>query len=852
MRTSMPEIKPVSFAILLASLLPACNTLGVSPAAPAPAATSIANPANWPLLASPLPRDAALEARVQALVARMSVEQKVGQVIQGDIGSTTPEDVRKYHLGSVLAGGNSDPGGKYNASAADWLKLADDMHLASMDTRDGRLAVPVLLGIDAVHGHNNVVGATLFPHNIGLGAANDPGLLRKIAAATALELRATGFEWTFAPTVTVPRDDRWGRTYEGYSEDAALVARYATAVVEGLQGSPGQPGFLDATRVVASAKHFIGDGGTFEGKDKGDTRVTEAELRDVHGAGHVAALKAGTQTVMASFSSWNGLKMHGNRSLLTDVLKDRLGFDGFVVGDWNGQGEVAGCTNESCAAALVAGVDMYMAPDSWRALYANTLAQVRSGEIPMARLDDAVSRILRVKLRMGLFEAGLPSRRTMGGKLDLLGVDAHRELAREAVRKSMVLLKNNRGVLPIDPRANVLVAGNGADDIGKQSGGWTLSWQGTGNKPADFPNADSIWHGIRSAVTAAGGQATLDAAGRYASKPDVAIVVFGEDPYAEFIGDIPNLAYQPGNATDLALLRRLQSEGIPVVSVFLSGRPLWVNREINASDAFVAAWLPGSEGRGVADVLFKDRQGRVVHDFTGTLPFSWPRTASQAPQNAGTAGYDPQFKLGHGLRYGQHEPLAALSEDSGLPHNDAPPGVYFASGKVAAGWSLQFADATGQTSTVRTLPAVAPGITVTAADHLAQEDARRLRWQASGPAQVWLEADTPVDLSREAMSGAMLVATMRLDRAGGEGLAVRLSCGDGCGGSVAIDTATAPIPRAKWVKVGIPLSCFKLAGADLTRVQRVFGIEGAGDTELVFSRVALGNDADARIECAAP
>jgi len=299
-------------------------------------------------------------------------------------------------------------------------------------------------------------------------------------------------------------------------------------------------------------------------------------------------------------------------------------------------------------------------------------------------------------------------------------------------------------------------------------------------------------------------------------------------------------------------LRRLQSEGIPVVSVFLSGRPLWVNREINASDAFVAAWLPGSEGGGIADVLFKDGQGRVAHDFTGTLPFSWPRTAAQAPQNAGTAGYDPQFKLGHGLKYGQHEPLAALSEASGLPHNDALPGVYFASGKVAAGWSLQIADSTGTTSTVRTLPVVASGLAVTAADHLAQEDARRLRWDGSALARAWLQAETPVDLSREAMSGAMLVATVRLDRVSGQGLALRLSCGDGCGGSVAIDTATAPLVRGKWIKVGIPLSCFKSAGADLTRVQRVFEVEGAGGTELLFSAVALGNDADVRIGCATP
>jgi beta-glucosidase len=465
-----------------------------------------------------------------------------------------------------------------------------------------------------------------------------------------------------------------------------------------------------------------------------------------------------------------------------------------------------------------------------------------------------VARILRVKMRMDLFEAGLPSKRSVGGHMEQLGTDAHRALAREAVRKSLVLLKNNGGVLPLDPRATVLVAGNGADDIGKQSGGWTLSWQGTGNTPADFPNAQSIWRGIQSAVEAAGGQARLDAGGRYASKPDVAIVVFGEDPYAEFIGDIPNLAYQPGNATDLILLRRLQSEGIPVVSVFLSGRPLWVNREINASDAFVAAWLPGSEGGGVADVLFKDRHGRVVHDFTGTLPFSWPRTASQAAQNAGSANYDPQFKLGDGLAYRRQVELAVLPEDSGLPHNDALPGVYFASGKMAAGWSLRIADARGTVSTVRTLPATtaSSSLAVSAADHLAQEDARRMRWDGTSPARAWLQADAEIDLSREANAGAMLVATMRLDRIPGEGLALGLSCGEGCGGRVGIDTTAAPLPRARWLRVGIPLSCFKAAGADLTRVDQVFGIESASGMDIVFSRIVLGTDADVRIGCGTP
>jgi beta-glucosidase len=397
--------KPLAYGLLALSLLTfalAACTAGRDEAAPAAEAEL------WPALSSPLPADPALEARVDELLARMSLEEKVGQVVQGDLDSVTPEDVRTYRLGSVLAGGNSDPGKRYDAPAADWLAAADAFHAASMDSSAGHNPIPVLLGIDAVHGHNNVVGATLFPHNIGLGAANDAELVQRIAGATALELRATGFEWTFAPTVTVPRDDRWGRTYEGYSEDPALVSRYATAVVEGLQGKIGEDGFLGPGRVVSTAKHYIGDGGTFEGKDKGDTRVSEEELRDIHGAGHIAALKAGVQSVMASFSSWNGVKMHGHEYLLTTVLKQRLGFDGFVVGDWNGHGEVPGCTDKHCPQAFNAGVDMYMAPDTWKPIYESTLAAVRDGTIPMARLDDAVRRILRVKFRLGLFEAGLP------------------------------------------------------------------------------------------------------------------------------------------------------------------------------------------------------------------------------------------------------------------------------------------------------------------------------------------------------------------------------------------------------------------------------------------------------------
>lgn len=813
-----------------------------------------ANPEAWPALAAPLAADAALEQRVSELLVTLTIEEKVGQIVQGDLGSVTPEDLRTYRLGSVLAGGNSDPGGRYNASAAEWLALADAFYRASMDTSAGGKPIPVLLGIDAVHGHNNVVGATLFPHNIGLGAANDPELLRRIAQATAAELRATGFEWTFAPTVTVPRDDRWGRTYEGYSETPALVARYATVVVEGLQGKVGAADFLDATHVLASAKHFIGDGGTSGGKDKGNTEVGEAELRNVHGAGHIAALKAGTQTVMASFSSWNGLKMHGNRSLLTAVLKDRLGFDGFVVGDWNGHGEVPGCSNENCPAALLAGIDMYMAPDTWRALYTNLVAQAKAGAIPMERLDDAVARILRVKFRLGLFDAGAPSERALGGKLELLGSSEHRQLARDAVRKSLVLLKNNGQLLPLDPSSHVLVAGDGADNIGKQAGGWTLSWQGTGVTAQDFPNAESIWDGIEAAVGQAGGKAVLAVDGRWSERPDVAIVVFGEDPYAEFIGDIATLAYQPGKAADLALLRRLKADGIPVVAVFLSGRPLYVNREINAADAFVAAWLPGSEGGGVADVLLRSPTGAVHHDFSGKLSYSWPKSALQTPLNVGQPGYDPQFAVGHGLTYANPAELPQLPEAAGLQAGDAAPGEFFARGKLASGWTFRIADGDDSGAPVTTLPSgkLARHLTVSAADHLAQEDARRLRWHGDGAARFSLSAGDSVDLSREGHSGALLVATVKIAGGPGGAVTVRLGCGAGCGGTVALDAALAELPEGNWTRIGVPLSCFEQAGADLARVDTVFELQSTAALDVSVSGIALGSESDQRVGCGQP
>jgi beta-glucosidase len=646
--------------MILGLLLGSPLLSGVDRAAEPPAAI---HPAVWPERPATFPPDAALETRISALVGEMTLEQKVGQLIQADIGSITPNDLRHYPLGSILNGGSSSPGNDEFAPPSEWLTLADRFYDASMDTVHGPHPIPTMWGTDAVHGHNNVVGATIFPHNIALGAAHDPELIRQIGEITAREVRATGMEWTFGPTLAVVRDDRWGRTFESYSEDPQIVREYAGQMVLGLQGSPGTPQFLDSAHVIATAKHFVGDGGT-GGRDQGDNRASEIELRDIHFAGYPPAVSAGVQAVMASFSSWQGIKMHGHHDLLTDVLKGRLHFDGLVVGDWNGHGQIPGCTTISCAAAINAGMDVIMAPDSWKQLYANTLAQVRSGEIPMARIEDADRRILRVKLRAHLLDEGRPSSRPLAGQFELLGAPEHRAVARRAVRESLVLLKNANHLLPLKPAQHVLVAGDGANSIAKQSGGWTITWQGTGVTNMNFPHAETIFEGILSAVQAGGGTAELNAGGHFKTRPDVAVVVFGENPYAEFQGDIGSVEYSPGDKSDLELLRRLQGQGVPVVALFLSGRPLWVNPHINASDAFVAAWLPGTEGGGIADVIFKAPDGAVPHDFHGKLSFSWPITAQQTAVNRGDR-VKPLFPYGYGLTYADNGGLRTLPEGGG-------------------------------------------------------------------------------------------------------------------------------------------------------------------------------------------
>lgn len=789
---------------------------------------------------------------MDALLSRMTVEEKVGQTIQADIGSITPEDVRRYRPGSILAGGNSKPAGRRTATPAQWQAEADAFYAASMDTTKGHLAIPILFGIDAVHGDNSTLGATLFPQNSALGATRDTALVQAIGEATAQEVRATGLNWSFAPTLAVPQDDRWGRTYEGYSEDPRIVAVYAGAMVEGLQGKVGTPAFLDASHVLASAKHFLGDGGTRDGKDQGDNTDDEAELIRIHNAGYPPAIREGVQTVMVSFSSWQGSKMSGDRALLTDVLKHRMNFGGFVVSDWNAHGQLPGCSNEDCPQALNAGMDMLMAPDSWRGLYQHTLAEVKAGTIPMTRLDDAVKRILRVKLRLGLFKQGMPSSQPLARRAkDIVGSKAHRALARRAVRESLVLLKNKGGLLPLDPHKRILVAGDGADNISKQNGGWTLTWQGTGLSNTDFPGATSIWAGIQKQVVAAGGHAELSPQGHFTHKPDAAIVVFGEDPYAEFQGDLPNLAFQSGDERDLNLIRHLHAQGIPVVAVFLTGRPLWVNREINASDAFVVGWLPGSEGEGLADVLLRTRDGAIAHDFHGKLAYSWPRSAVQPPQNLGQADYDPQFAFGYGLTYADHGDIGRLSEDPGMTLGGARAGVYVDHGKAEPGFELQLVGADGAVAHVDAAPedSADGSLHMGALDYKAQEDARSVAWSGDGMAKLRLTSKTSLDLDRETNGDVMLVTTLRIDALSSRGTMLGVACGSNCGGQVAIGKQLAGLPKQTWQRVGIPLKCFRAAGADMHKLDVPYEWISGADEKIAIAQVSLGTVADQTLSC---
>ncbi|XOV78949.1 MAG: exo 1,3/1,4-beta-D-glucan glucohydrolase [Aestuariibacter sp.] len=790
----------------------------------------------WPKLDLAISKDASVEARVVELLDTMTLEQKVAQIIQPEIRDITVEDMREYGFGSYLNGGGAYPNNDKHATVADWVELAETMYQASIDASKDGIAIPTMWGTDAVHGHNNVIGATIFPHNIGLGAANNPELIRQIANATSTEVQATGIDWIFAPTVAAARDDRWGRTYESYSEDPDIIKTYAKAIVEGLQGDA-EVGFFGDDKVISTVKHFVGDGGTEKGDDQGDNIADEETLYRIHAQGYVGGLSAGAQTVMASFNSWHGKKIHGSQYLLTEVLKNKMGFDGFVVGDWNGHGQIEGCSNTDCPDAINAGLDVYMVPtDAWKPLYHNLIAQVKSGDIPQSRLNDAVSRVLRVKIRAGLFEKPSPKNRPFAGKTDLIGAAEHRAVARQAVRESLVLLKNNNALLPLAPSQNILVAGDAAHNIGKQSGGWSITWQGTGNTNEDFPGGTSIFDGIKSAAEQAGGSATLSVDGAFTAKPDVAVVVFGEEPYAEGNGDLDNVEYQRGNKTDLALLTSLKDAGIPVVAIFISGRPMWVNPEINASDAFVAAWLPGTEGQGIADVILKNADDSVQYDFTGKLSFSWPATPYQQANRHDEE--QPLFNYGYGLTYQDTDVVVAtLNEkvaesDTGQLKEQA---LY--NRQAQAPWHFAVEDSSGMQDFNSSILET-DLLHVRTIDRRVQEDALKLTWKADSAAKAGLFAAFPEDYLNFLEKGAVLQFDIqRHSRV--TSLAVSMACLDTCENSVDISSLVQQQPEGEWQTIQVDLSCFAQQQVNFGKVMSPFALNSQAPTQVSISDISL-------------
>ncbi len=576
----------------------------------------------------------AIDKKVDALLSQMTLDEKIGQMTQVDYDAIKKnvDDIVKYYLGSILCGGNSEPD---DITAKGWANLYDSFQNLALTTR---LKTPIIWGIDAVHGHNNVDGATIFPHNVGLGATHNPKLVEQVAAVTAAEIKGTGMQWDFAPCVAVARDERWGRTYESYGENPDLVKMLGAAYVKGTQGK----NLSDKTSVLACVKHFAGDGGTTNGKDQGNTEIDEETLRKIHLQGYVEAIKAGAKSIMVSYSSWNNEKLHGHKYLLTDVLKRELGFKGFLVSDWAAIDQLGKDYKSDIEKSINAGLDMIMIPnghgqDNNYVDFITKLKElVNENKVPLSRIDDAARRILKVKFELGLFKNPMTDKQLT----TQIGSNKHREIARDAVRQSLVLLKNDNKVLPLSKNLKrIHVTGKSADDIGNQCGGWTISWQSkSGNV---ISGGTTILQAIKNTVSK-NTEVTTSTDGSGAEGADVCIVVVGETPYAEMIGDREDLSLAKEDAD---AIEKAKTSGVPVIVILISGRPMLIEPSLKISDSFVAAWLPGTEGQGVADVLFGDFKP------VGKLPHTWPKNMQQIPINIGDTNYDPLFPYGFGLTY---------------------------------------------------------------------------------------------------------------------------------------------------------------------------------------------------------
>ena len=762
-------------------------------------------------------------ATTEQIVAEMTLEQKVGQMIQPEIAYITLEEISQYGIGSVLNGGGSHPYGNRAANPEAWLQFAQELREASLKRSNSSLGIPIIWGTDAVHGHNNLRGATIFPHNIGLGAINDPDLIGEIATATAREVAATGIDWTFAPTLAQAKDYRWGRTYESYSDDPAIVEAYGRVMVER----------IEAEGIAATAKHFIGDGGTQAGVDQGNTLVSSsAQLMAEHGSGYIGAFEADVDTVMATFNSINGEKVHGSKSLLTSLLRDELNFNGMVISDWNGIGQVTGCSNASCAQAINAGIDMIMVPTEWLAFRNNLIEQVRRGDVSESRIDQAVTRIIDLKQKLGLISRTFdPSRQP----ISVVGSPEHRTIAREAVRRSQVLLKNNNATLPLNPNQRILLVGSAADSIPLQAGGWSVTWQGTGTTNADFPGATTIRDAFTEVVESAGGTLEYSPTGNYASVPDAVVVVLSEQPYAEGNGDLQNLDWSASNV--LQQVQPLRDAGVPVTTLLMSGRPMFVNPELNRSDAFVASWLPGTEAAGITDVLFTDSQGNIAFDMTGKLSFSWPGGAIN-PSNASLPVDANLFERGYGLSYDDTTQLPQLTESltnnqsgivegtgsgggntgggNGSGNTDADPFWVFQDGDFTTTFDLgtrAFDSAINYELCVNDNGAACPSISWSYLSDTERGTVLEILHEPAAPfAALFTESSSGLDLS-DYQSGYFVLDLKHMS--GPNDYRMKLDCFYPCE-SAHIDLNVQP--GNDWQTVKVPVSAFTSSGLDITKV----------------------------------
>ena len=881
---------------------------------------------DWKPTKTIISKDPVIEAEITRILSLMTLEEKVGQMIQPDLREVTPTEAKEYKLGSILNGGGGFPDDNKYASAKQWANEADKFWLALEQSYEGRgFRIPFMWATDAVHGHNNVFGATLYPHNIGLGATRNPDLIEKIGEATAREVAATGLDWTFAPTVATPRDYRWGRVYEGYSEDPEVVYQYAKRMVTGIQG--GESGLKGDTHVISNVKHWIGDGGTLNGVDHGENRYTEEYLRNIHAMGYVGGLDAGAQVVMSSFNSWwnprnydpmstkkaatpdlpymNNQKIHGSEYLITDVLKGKMNFDGIVVTDWNGQGEINGCTAANCPQAVLAGNDVFMitARGDWQAFYENVIAQVHSGIIPMSRIDDAVTRILRVKMRANLWNKPMPSLRSLAGKQEVLSAPEHVALARQAVSESLVLLKNDNNALPLSPTSRFLVVGSAANDITKQTGGWSLSWQGDGNTiEQDFPNAQTL---LMAMQTEAGDENIVTNISKANPEDTTAVVVIGEDPYAEMFGDISRTQtlefskLKPSYKKDLDTIRDLKEQGYKVITIFYSGRPLYVNEEINLSDAFVAAWLPGTEARGITDVLF----AKSGQDFKGKLSYSWgakkcsttinrpaPNIANYKTPVDGLTGelieqeingeHQPLFPYGYGLSYNKTNTIRARYEDLNAipldprdygcgmsePDNGVAKTPLEIFGKEAKGeFTARLSGATNNWEAL----AVGKGttsigsLTTTGINYNGmQQSALNVKFFGSddaykeqSAAQLYMQTPDKkgADYSRYANANSTLEFDIRMKTIAPASMTLATHCEWPCIGELQINRILPP-PSEQWTTIKVPLKCFEQAGMSFQRMSTPFLIFSEQSVEFDLGRVRLVPNSDTQtqeVDCSA-